>query len=128
MRRELIPYYASRTVLSALIGLLLALGGMSWWASALTGLLTFTGFLWYARSGRYLIDPSNPLIPLRRDDRGKAIRDRAVVVAVVVGGISYGILTLLGMVWALPPNVGAWALLTGIAAYFITSNWLYVKG
>ncbi len=56
------------------------------WARAVSG------FLWYAHSGRYLIDPSKPLFPLRRDDRGNAIRDRALAVSVSVGGLSYLVL------------------------------------
>ena len=128
MKRELVPYYVSRAALSALFGWVFSLGGGRWWPGALMGVLTFAGFVWYAHSGRYLIDPSQPLTPLRRDARGEDIRNRAVVIAVVVGGVAYGALSLLGLAVALPPNVGAWALLGGVATYFAVSNWLYVKG
>jgi len=66
------------------------------------------------------------LFPLRRDARGKAIRDRAVVWAVVVGGLSYALLSLGSLVFSLTWRAGWLAFLAGVIAYFIVSNWLYV--
>jgi hypothetical protein len=125
--RALLPYYLSRALMSALLGLALALGGSAWWLGALTGALTFAGFLWYAHSGFYLVDTSRPLAPLRRDERGKAIRDRAAVAALAVGGVTFGALALLGQAVSLPPNATNWALLVGVIAYFVVSNWLYLR-
>jgi hypothetical protein len=125
--RALLPYYLSRALLSALLGLALALGGSAWWLGALTGALAFAGFLWYAHSGFYLVDTSRPLAPLRRDERGKAIRDRAAVVALAVGGVTFGALALLGQAVGLLPNATNWALLVGVIAYFVVSNWLYLR-
>ena len=127
MTRALIPYYVSRAILSALAGLIVTLGGLPWWVGLLTGLLTFGGFLWYAHSGFHLVDTSTPLTPLRRDERGRAIRDRAVVAAVVVGGLVYGVLSLTELALPLLPAAGAWALLAGVITYFVASNWLYAK-
>lgn len=128
MKRELIPYYISRAILSALLGVFFVVGGQPWWAGLLVGSVTFAGFLWYAHSGFYLIDPSQPLTPLRRDARGMAIRDRAVVIAVVVGGVGFALLTLARLVVPLPPNLGTWALLAGVITYFVVSTWLYARG
>jgi hypothetical protein len=126
MKTKLIPYYLSRAVLSALLGWFMAYN-LTPWVGVLTGTLTFAGFLWYAHSGRYLIDPSHPLTPLRRDTRGSAIRDRAVVIAVGVAGLVYFALFLLGLVVSLPAGIGAWALIAGVVAYFAVTNWLFVK-
>jgi hypothetical protein len=127
LERALLPYYLSRALMSALLGLALALGGGAWWLGALIGALTYAGFLWYAHSGFYLVDTSRPLAPLRRDERGKAIRDRAAVAALAVGGVAFAALSLLGQTVSLPLNAATWALLVGVIAYFVVSNWLYLR-
>lgn len=127
MKKELMPYYLSRALLSGLVGWILGASG-ALWMGVLAGVLVFAGFIWYAHSGRYLIDPSRPLTPLRRDARGKTIRDRAVVIAVGVGGGLYGIATLLGRIVPVPGNLGTWAALVGIVVYFAVSNWYYLRG
>lgn len=127
MKRELIPYYASRAALSALLGWVVASGG-EWWLGLLMGALTFAAFVWYAHSGRYLIDPSRPLAPLRRDARGEAIRDRAAVMAVVAGGLVYGVLALAAQVVPLTVSAGTWGLLAGVVTYFAASNWHFIRG
>jgi hypothetical protein len=118
MNARLIPYYLSRAVLSAALGLVLSLGGLPWWAGASLGLATFLLFIWYAHSGRYLVDTSQPLTPLRRDERARNLRDRALRWAVVVGLLSFGLINLAQLWLPLPPEVGALAVLAGVAAYF----------
>jgi hypothetical protein len=127
MKRELTLYYASRAVLAALFGVAFTLGGWPWWAGLAMGVVVFAGFIWYAHSGRYLIDSSTPLFPLRRDARGKSIRDRAVVAAVVVGGLTYVVLSLAALTMQLPFSAGMLTLTIGAATYFVISNWLYVR-
>ena len=126
MNRALIPYYLSRAFLSALFGYLVATN-----AGAVTGMvlggLTFLGFLWYAHSGRYLIDYSTPLFLLRRDDRGNAIRDRAVVVSVTVSALSYLALSILAHLLSINLSLGWLAIAIGIVCYFLVSNWLFIK-
>lgn len=126
MKRTLIPYYVSRAALSALFGWFFSLT-MSLWVGVVAGIVVFAGFLWYAHSGRYLIDESTPLFPLRRDDRGKAIRDRSTVLAVVVTGLAFLGISL--GVWAsgAPSQLGWLAVVTGVVTYFVASNWLFVK-
>ena len=126
MKRELIPYYVSRAFLSALVGLLVSSGGEIW-LGVLIGLVAYVGFIWYAHSGWYLIDPTNPLFPLRRDARGEAIRDRAVVLSVAVGGFAYLGLSITLRALSIEANVGSWAFMAGVAAYFAISYWLFIK-
>jgi hypothetical protein len=127
MKSELIPYYASRGVLSVLIGVLILLGGSPWWLALLIGILVFAGFLWYAHSGFYLVDPSQPLTPLRRDARASAIRDRAVVISVVVGAAVYLALSLAGLALPLTLPSMKLAVAAAVAGYFVISTWLFVS-
>jgi len=126
MKRELIPYYASRALFSALLGLLIS-SGKEIWLGVLVGLVVYVGFLWYAHSGRYLIDTTTPLFPLRRDARGEVIRDRAIGLSVAVGGLAYLALSLASDVFPIETHVGSWALTAGVVAYFVISNWLFIK-
>jgi len=126
MKKELTVYYLSRAVLSVLIGVLASLSG-GIWMGILAGAIIFAGFIWYAHSGRYLIDTSTPLTPLRRDARGKEIRNRALVAAVAVGGMLYGLLTLIGLFFKIPDNIGTWVLFISAILYFTISNWMYIR-
>ncbi|KPK88550.1 MAG: hypothetical protein AMJ88_18840 [Anaerolineae bacterium SM23_ 63] len=126
MKRELIPYYVSRAILSVLLGLLIS-SGKGIWVGVLCGLVVYVGFLWYAHNGRYLIDTTNPLFPLRRDARGVVIRDRAIGLSVAVGGLAYLGLSLASNAFPIKAHVGSWALFAGVAAYFVISNWLFMK-
>ncbi len=126
MRRELIPYYASRAVLSAVLGLIVGLS-TSAWVGVLTGLVACAGFLWYAHSGRYLVDTRSPLFPLRRDDRGRSIRDRAVVIAVAVTGVTFALLSIAARVQPGFDQVGSVAVALGIVSYFVVSTWLFSR-
>jgi len=127
MKREWLPYYISRGVLSAILTGVLILGGSEVWLSLLMGVLVFAGFLWYAHHGPYLVDLSQPLAPLRRDTRGEFIRDRAVVTAVVAGGLAYFVLWLLRLFFPLPQDLGALAMTIGVLVYFVASQWYFAK-
>jgi len=126
MKRDLIPYYVSRAFLSVLIGLLIS-SGKEIWLGVLLGLTVFIGFIWYAHSGRYLVDTTHPLFPLRRDARGMAIRDRAVVISVGIGGLAYFGLSIASQLFPIKPNIGSWAFASGVVAYFAISNCLFIK-
>ena len=126
MKRELLPYYISRAIVSIIPVVILLASGMPWWFGLLVYGLTFAAFLWYAHSGHYLIDTSTPLTPLRRDKRGESIRDRAVTFAVMVGGVSLGVLSLLSLVADIPfESLFSLALFVGMVAYYIKSTWLH---
>lgn len=126
MRRELIPYYVSRAFLSALLGLLISSGNGTW-MGVILGLAVYVGFIWYAHSGRYLVDTTNPLFPLRRDARGMAIRDRAVVISVGIGGVAYLGLSIASHLLSISAPIGSWAFALGVVAYFVITNWLFIK-
>jgi len=126
MKRELIPYYISRAFLSALVGLLIS-SGNGIWMGVLLGLVVYIGFIWYAHSGRYLIDTTTPLFPLRRDARGMAIRDRAAAISVAIGGLAYLGLSIASQLFPIKAHIGSWALALGMLAYFAISNWLFIK-
>ena len=126
MKRELIPYYVSRAFLSALVGLLIS-SGNEIWMGVLLGLAVYIGFIWYAHSGRYLIDTTTPLFPLRRDARGMAIRDRAVVISVAIGGLTYFGLSIASQLFPINAHIWSWAFGLGVLAYFAISNWLFIK-
>jgi hypothetical protein len=112
MNRALIPYYVSRAILSALFGYVISTGaGVTLGASM--GALTFVGFLWYAHNGR--------------DDRGSAIRDRAVVTSVAIAGVTYAALGLLSRGLPIPLSIGWLAIVVGVVSYFVVSNWLFMK-
>ncbi len=126
MNKVLIPYYVSRAVLAGLIGWILSTG-IALWVGVGAGLLAYAGFLWYAHSGRYLVDPSRPLTPLRRDARGMKIRDRSLVLAVGIGGLFYALATIASRFVTLPANLGSWAVLLGVLVYFGVSNWNFQR-
>lgn len=95
MKRELTLYYISQAVLSLLFAtLMVGSGDFAWWYGAIISVVMFAGFVYYAHSGHYLIDTSTPLAPLRRDPRARQVRDRALVMAVAVGGVSFAALSL----------------------------------
>ena len=128
MRRELVPYYVSRAMLAILFGYLVATGG-SVWVGLLLGVAMFAGFIWYAHSGWYLLELSTPLYPLRRDKRGEAIRDRALVVAVTAVLLFYVVFArIVGLFsLAVPVSIGSLAFVLGGGIYFAASFWLYSK-
>ena len=126
MNRQLMPYYVSRAVLSALFGWFFSLNAGPW-LGVLTGLLVYAGFLWYAHSGRYLVETNNPLFPLRRDARARAIRDKATVTAVGVAGLAFLGLSIAAWILGFGHQIGSLALVLGAVTYFVVSNWLFVK-
>jgi hypothetical protein len=128
MKRELTVYYISRAVFSALFaGLMVWMGGFLWWHGLILGIVLYAGFLYYAHSGHYLIDPGRPLAPLHRDDRAKRIRDRALVLAAVVGGVSYALLSIAGMWLPLLADLAGTALIVGVLTYFGASQWMFAR-
>lgn len=126
MNRQLMPYYVSRAVLSALFGWFFSLNAGPW-LGVLAGLLVYAGFLWYAHSGRYLVETNNPLFPLRRDARARAIRDKATVTAVGVAGLAFLGLSIAAWILGFGHQIGSLALVLGAVTYFVVSNWLFVK-
>jgi hypothetical protein len=127
MKRELSLYYVSRALLSVLFASIFIFSGdLTPAAGAGFALLLWAGFIYYAHSGHYVVEPSTPLTPLRRDARGQYVRDRSLLFAVVVGGVSFALLSLTGLVLTLPIMVGPVAMGCAILTYFGASTWLFV--
>jgi len=126
MKHELIPFYISRAILATVLGWGVS-AALNQWIGALLGVLVFAGFIWYAHSGRFLIDSSNPLFPFKRDDRGNAIRDKGVVIAVGVSGLIFALVTVLSLFVSVKVDTASITFGVGAATYFIVSNWHYAK-
>lgn len=124
MKKEFLPYYISRAILSIVFSILVA--GLSWKAVLLT-ILFFGGFLLYLHSGWFSIDLKNPLTPLRRDLHGQLVQRKALILSVIVSVslylISIGLSSYLGMVLI----SGQVALSIGVILYFVAQFVLFAK-
>ena len=123
MKKEFLPYYISRAVLSAVFALLVM--GFNRKAVLFAGVL-FGLFLLYLHSGWFSIDLRYPLFPLRRDPRGQEIQRKALIASVVAGLLIYLNSSHLSDLVGLPFS-GNIALSIGIITYFITQFILLVK-
>jgi hypothetical protein len=123
MRKEFMPYYVSRAVLSAAFAILVA--GISWWA-AILAVLVFGGFLLYLHSGWFQVDTRRPLTPLRRDQRGQEIQRKALIASMIIGVLVYWVASS-GAARLGVPLAGPAALLTAIITYFVTQFALFMR-
>jgi hypothetical protein len=124
MKKEFLPYYISRFILSAVFSILV-------WDLSLTSVLmtiVFFGlFLFYLHSGWFSIDLGNPFFPLRRDSHGQEIQRKALVASVVISLLLYTISIPLSSLMGIPLINGNIALSIGIVAYFIAQFTFFIK-
>jgi hypothetical protein len=116
MKKEFLPYYISRFILSVVFSILV------WrftWMAVLMTLVFFGLFLLYLHSGWFSIDLSTPLYPLRRDSYGQAIQRKALIVSVVIGLLLY---TFAGSLIS-----GQIALAISIVVYSMTQFAFFIK-
>jgi hypothetical protein len=116
MKKEFLPYYISRFILSVVFSILV------WhftWTAAVMTFVFFGLFLLYLHSGWFSIDLSTPLYPLRRDSHGQAIQRKALIVAVVLGLLLYTFASSL--------ISGQIALSISIVVYFVTQFTFFIK-
>jgi hypothetical protein len=116
MKKEFLPYYISRFILSAVFSVLV------WrftWIAALMTFVFFGLFMLYLHSGWFSIDLSTPLYPLRRDSHGQMVQRKALIVAVVLGMLLY--------VFAGSLISGQIALSISIVVYFIVQFAFFIK-
>jgi len=125
---KLMPYYLSRALLAALLGWLIATSSGLVWMGIVLGLLVFAGFVYYLHNGRYIVDDGHPFFPLRRDDRAESIRNKALVVSVVVAGLAYFAIFILNRMAASPAIPSSLVLPLGVVVYFVYSMVLDKKG
>jgi hypothetical protein len=117
MKKEFVPYYISRALLSVIFSYLVF--GISWKA-LLAAMIFFGLFLVYLHSGWFSVDPSQPLTPLRRDERAKEIQRKSLIGAILVGLLVYLILPLAAARLGLLRQTGPIAFSAGVITYFVT--------
>lgn len=120
-------YYISRAVISAALGVLLALTGFQWWLAVLMSAIVFAFFLWAPRSGRYSVHPEFGFTALQRDERTQIINDKAarnafVFTMLAVAGIAiyFGSIAPAGV----PVGILHWTLILGVLTYFASDLFL----
>lgn len=124
MKQQFLPYYISRAALSAALAIFMA--GFNWKA-ILTTLVFFGFFLLYLHSGWFEVNTDNPLFPLRRDSRGQLIQRNALIIAIVLGLLTYLSLSLVSNNLALESVSGNISLAFATIAYFVTQFMLLAK-
>jgi hypothetical protein len=124
MKKEYLPYYISRAILSLAFALLVS--GLNWYA-LLVAVILFGLFLLYIHSGWFQIDLEKPLTPLRRDPYGQSIQRKALIIAVSISLISYALVSVLSgylSIGVIPGNV---YLILGIVLYLFTQFFLFCR-
>ena len=124
MKREYIPYYLSRAALSVIFAILVM--GFTWKA-VLVAIVLFGLFLLYLHSGWFPIDPSHPLTPLRRDERGRHIQRNALIAAISVGLLIYLIASQASHLFGWSLIAGPLALSLSMITYFIAQFILFAR-
>jgi hypothetical protein len=115
MKRQFLPYYISRAVLSlALSAMVLGLT----WNTLLLAAFFFALFVLYLHSGWFQVDASNPWFPLRRDERGREIQRKALIAALVSGVALFTILAAVPIGVSLESAAGPAAMALGACVYF----------
>jgi hypothetical protein len=69
-------YTITRVLIAVGLGFLIGWKTV-WWSGALAGVATLAFFLWAPSSGRYRIQADGGAMPMRLDERTRAIRNRA---------------------------------------------------
>ena len=123
MKKEFIPFYISRAILSAAFALLVM--GTHWTALVFATVL-FGLFLLYLHSGWFQVDLRYPLTPLRRDQHGQEIQRKALIASIAVGLLVYTIAPYLtGLIgFSLSGHI---AVSVGILTYFVAQFVLFVR-
>jgi hypothetical protein len=124
MKKDFSLYYISRAILSCLFAILL----MGWnWRAILVASVLFSLFYLYLHSGWFQVDPQSPLMPLRRDERGRQVQRKALISAIVTGVLAYLLLALTIFPPALAQAAGGIALSLAILVYFIMQFALFSR-
>lgn len=123
MKKDFLPFYISRAILSTAFAILVM--GVNWMAALLAAVF-FGLFLLYLHSGWFRVDLSHPFMPLRRDPHGQEVQRKALIASVIVGMLVYLIYPYLaGFIgFSLSGNV---ALSIGIMTYFVTQFILFIR-
>jgi len=119
-----IRYLASRAAIVAVLGVAFGLAGLRWWWAALMATAALGFFLVAPRSGRYVVETQSGITPLRRDERARAIRDKATRTSFVLTILGVAGLTLVyGLLLDTPVPVAALGGILGLAvAIYVLSD------
>ena len=117
MKKEFLPYYLSRGILSIAISMIIF--GLKWGA-LLSAIILFGLFLLYLHSGWFSVDPNQPLSPLRRDERAKEIQRKSLIAAMIVGLLIFTGIPLINSQFGLAIIAGPVPLALGVITYFVT--------
>ncbi len=124
MKKEFLPYYISRFILSVVFSILV--WSFTWMALLMT-FVFFGLFLLYLHSGWFSIDLSTPLYPLRHDSHGREVQRKALIFAVSLSLLLYTFAVPLSNFFSVPIISGHTALSVGIFTYFIAQFTLFFK-
>ena len=119
-------YYVTRLATVALWLLVAVIGGLPVWLSVPTAAAMVAYFVWLPRSGRYVVREDQPLAPMQRDERSRAISGRAATWAFVVESLLAGA----GVVWgvvSLQQGLAGFlglVLTAGLMTYEVAQVWL----
>jgi hypothetical protein len=127
MNKNMMPYYISRIVISAVLGLLLFLTGSPILNATLTGGLILVFFLWAPHSGRYSVHPEFGVTALRRDELTQTINDTAarnafIVSMLIISAIAVYFGSFGGINISI--NIFKMVIATGALTYFVSDLWL----
>ncbi len=122
IKREFLPYYLSRLVLSVLFAIVVL--GFTWQAFALGGAL-FALFVWYLHSGWYRVQKESALFPLRRDAYGLEVQRKSLVAAIMAMAVGLLLSWLLLPFWGPIPNAVIMAF--GIGVFFLTKWYFFMR-
>jgi uncharacterized membrane protein YhdT len=121
-------YVVSRAVLAAILGVALCAGGMPWWGAVAAGGLALVFFLVVLRSGRYVVQDRDGLAPLRRDERSRAIRDKAARNSFVLTILSLAGLTIAyGLILCTAVPVAALGGILALSVLVYVASDLYLR-
>ena len=119
-------YYVTRLAMVALWLLVAMVAGLPVWLSVPTAAAMVAYFVWLPRSGRYVVREDQPLAPIRRDERGRAVSGRAAAWAFVMETLLAGA----GMVWGVVSQQQVLTgflglvLAAGLLTYLLAQGWL----
>ena len=124
MKRQFLPYYISRAVLSGLFSILVF--GFTVQALVLAGIL-FGLFFIYLHSGWFSIDPTNPFFPIRRDERGRGVQRKALIAALIAGTGVFLVRSALSLPAGMPAAAAPLAISLSVIVYFASQFLLLAR-
>ena len=127
MKKKMLPYYISRSIISAAFGALFYAAGSPLWSALLIVAVMLAFFIWAPHSGRYSVHPEFGISALRRDEFTQAINDKAARNAFVASMLAIAaIVFYFGSKGAINISIGIlkMVLVLGALTYFASDLWL----